>query len=104
MFRRELKARANLSDCGFLNSPIITGSCRFFRELSMKLLCNVGSVVSMVLIAVGFSWMWRLGLFGSGLSICILGLICGPSLAFGLYALHLRDRIAALERRAQERQ
>ena len=68
----------------------------------MKPLYTVGAIVSLVFVAVGLFWLWNLGLVGTGLSICILGLVCGPSLGFGLYLFHLRDRIASLEKRLQE--
>ena len=64
----------------------------------MKSLYAVGGLVSLLFVAVGFFWLWKLGLVGTGLSICIMGLVSGPSLGFGLYLFHLRDRIAALEK------
>ena len=39
-----------------------------------------------------------------GQALCILGLCAGVSLNLGLMVFQLRDRIAALEKRAQERQ
>jgi len=65
----------------------------------MKLLYPVGGLISLVFLAVGFFWLWKLGLTGTDLSLCILGLISGPVLAFGLYLLYLRDRIDAMEKR-----
>ena len=70
----------------------------------MKLLENVGAVVAVVLLTAGLLWLWKTVPMGGGLSIAILGLVSGPVLALGLYVLHLRVRIAALERRAQEHQ
>lgn len=67
----------------------------------MNLLQCVGGVVALVLTAVGLFWLWNLGLLGSGLSICIMGLISGPALGFGLYALQLSERIALLEKRGK---
>jgi hypothetical protein len=68
----------------------------------MKSLQNVGSIVSVVFVAVGLFWLWKLGPVGTGLSLCTLGLISGIALAFGLYLFHLRDRIVALEKRLPE--
>ena len=65
----------------------------------MNLLQCVGGVVALVLTTVGLFWLWKLDLLGSGLYICIMGLISGPVLGFGLYIFHLRDRITALEKR-----
>jgi len=68
----------------------------------MKLLSNVGAVVSLVFVAVGLLWLWTPGIFGRGQSLCILGLFSGFSLSVGLYVFHLRERITALEKRVQE--
>jgi hypothetical protein len=68
----------------------------------MKLLHNTVALVSLTLVAVGLFWLYRLGLLGSGLSICILALISAPVLSMGCYALHLCDRINALEKRLRE--
>jgi hypothetical protein len=65
----------------------------------MRQVYAVGGVVSLMFVAVGIFWLWKLGLFGTGLSICILGLVTGPSLGLGLYVFYLRDRIATLEKR-----
>jgi hypothetical protein len=68
----------------------------------MKLLHFTGAIASLVLVAVGVFWLCKLGLLGTGLSICILGLISGPALALGVFVFHLRDRIAALEKGARK--
>jgi hypothetical protein len=68
----------------------------------MKSLNAIGAVASLIFVAVGFFWLWNLGLMGTGLSFCILGLISGPTVAFGLYLFCLRDRIIALEKRLPE--
>ena len=61
-----------------------------------------GAIVSLLFVGLGFFSFFQLGLLGTGLSVCILGLISGPSLALGLYVFQLRERIAALEKRCQE--
>jgi hypothetical protein len=67
----------------------------------MKLLYTVGAAASLVFVAVGLFWLVKSNLLGTGLSICILGLISGPCLGVGLYLFHLRDRIDALEKRLE---
>ena len=68
----------------------------------MKLISNVGGVVSVILIAVGFFLLLKLGLFGKDLGICIVALVAAPTLSLGLYVFVLRQRIAALENRVPE--
>jgi hypothetical protein len=70
----------------------------------MKLLQNVGAIVSIGLVAAGMFWLWKLDMFGTDLSICILALIAAPSLSLGLYVFQLRARIAALEKHVREAQ
>lgn len=65
----------------------------------MKLVSNVGGVVSLICVAVGFFLLLKLGLFGKDLGTSILALIAAPSLSLSLYVLVLRQRIAALEER-----
>jgi len=68
----------------------------------MKLLQRLGAIASLLFVSFGLFSFISLGLLGTGLSVCILGLISGPCLAFGLYVFQLRARIAALEQRSQE--
>jgi hypothetical protein len=68
----------------------------------MKLISNVGGVVSVILIAVGFFLLLKLGLFGKDLGICIVALVAAPTLSLGLYVFVLRQRIAALENRVRK--
>jgi len=68
----------------------------------MKLLCAVGGLVSLVLVATGFFWIWKLGLLGSGMDICVTAFPAGLSLSLGLYVLHLRGRISTLEKTLRE--
>ena len=69
----------------------------------MKLILNVGGVVSLMLVAVGFLLLLKLGLMGKDLGTSILALIAAPCLSLGLYVFGLRQRIAALEERVAER-
>ncbi len=68
----------------------------------MKPLQNVGAIVSLVLAAVGLFWLWQPGMFATGQVLCILGLFSALSLSLGLYVFHLRDRIAAMEKRLRD--
>jgi hypothetical protein len=63
----------------------------------MKFLWSIGAITSLVLVATGLFWLWKLGFLGSGLSSCILGIICGSYLSMALYAFRLRERLASLE-------
>jgi len=68
----------------------------------MKLVSNVGGVVSLIFVAVGFFLLLKLGLFGKDLGICIVALVAAPTLSLGLYVFVLRQRIAALEDRVRK--
>jgi hypothetical protein len=68
----------------------------------MTLFYNVVGIVSLVFVAVGFLSLWKLGWYGTGQDICLLAFPAAIALGFGVYILHLRDRIAALEKRARE--
>jgi hypothetical protein len=65
----------------------------------MKLISNIGGVVSLICVAVGFFLLLKLGLVGKDLGTCIVALIAAPSLSLGLYVFVLRQRIVALETR-----
>ena len=68
----------------------------------MKLISNVGGVISLMLVAVGFLLLLKLGLMGKDLGTSILALIAAPCLSLGLYVFGLRQRIATLENRVRE--
>ena len=68
----------------------------------MKLISNVGGVVSLICVGVGFLLLLKLGLFGKDLGTCIVALVAAPCLSQGLYVFALRQRIAALEERVQK--
>jgi hypothetical protein len=68
----------------------------------MKLISNVGGVVSVILIAVGLFLLLKLGLFGKDLGTCIVALVAAPCLSLGLYVFGLRQRIASLEKSVRE--
>ena len=68
----------------------------------MKSLYTVGAILSMVFVALGLCWLYQPGVFSIGESVCILGIFSGLALNVGLQIFHLRDRIAALEKRVQE--
>ena len=68
----------------------------------MKLISNVGGVVSLILVAVGFLLLLKLGLLGKDLATSILALIAAPCLSLGLYVFGLRQRIASLEKSVRE--
>jgi hypothetical protein len=70
----------------------------------MKLLQSVGGIVSMLFAAQGFFWLWKLGWFGSGMGLCVMAFPAAIALSFGCYFLHLRGRIATLEKRLRERE
>ena len=64
----------------------------------MKLVSNVGGVVSLICVAVGFFLLLKLGLFGKDLGICIVALVAAPSLSLGLYVFVLRQRSLLLRK------
>jgi hypothetical protein len=67
----------------------------------MKVLYNLGAIVSILFAAVGAVKAWQLGP-GSSLSIAILAFPAAIALSFGLYIFQLQCRIAALEKRLRE--
>jgi hypothetical protein len=69
----------------------------------MKLLQKAGAIASLVFVAVGFYWLWQPGTFSQNQIKSILGLLCAVAVSLGLYVFHLRDRIAALEKRREDR-
>jgi len=67
----------------------------------MKLLVNVGAVVALVFVVVGFVKVWHLGP-GSDLSIALFAFPAALALSVGPYVFRLRARIAALENRSPQ--
>jgi len=65
----------------------------------MKIVSNIGGVVSLICVAVGLLLLLKLGLVGKDLGTCIVALVAAPSLSLGLYVFVLRQKIAALETR-----
>lgn len=103
MQQASAKGLRDLSYGRFSNSPITIGIyLPVFEELPMKLLCNTAAIASLVFVAVGFFWLWKLDMFGSDLSMCILALIAAPTLSLGCYVFQLRARMAALEKQVRE--
>jgi hypothetical protein len=87
-------------------NKFLTASAVSFPETQdggqMKLFQRLGAIASLIFVGVGFFWFFKLRLLGTGLSLCVLGLISGPCLAMALYLIELRSRIAALEKRCEE--
>jgi hypothetical protein len=64
----------------------------------MKLLQRIGSIVSLAFVGVGFFQLYRLGIYGGGVSSLCAASGCAFALCLTLYVFHLRDRIIALEK------
>ena len=65
----------------------------------MKLLFNVGAAVSLLLVACGGFFAWKVIMFQGNLSRCIWCFASAFALSITLYVFCLRDRIAVLEKR-----
>jgi hypothetical protein len=68
----------------------------------VKIPYNLGAILALLIMAVALVLYWRGGLYrlyNGDLGICILALVCAPTLALMLYMLRLRERIDALEKR-----
>jgi len=68
----------------------------------MKLLCNIGAVVSMLLVTCGGIFAWKVIMFHAKLPLCLWCFASAFALSISLYAFSLRDRIAALEKRLND--
>jgi hypothetical protein len=68
----------------------------------MKLLSDIGGLTSLVLAALALVNLWSVVRFRLDVAICIWAFVSSIGLGFGLYALNLRNRIAALEKRLPE--
>lgn len=69
----------------------------------MNRLYNCGAIVSLLLVALGLYFLWPVAHSSSDLAYCIVFLAGAPSISLAVYAFSLRDRIAALEKRQQEK-
>jgi hypothetical protein len=61
------------------------------------------AIVSLLLTAAGLYFLWPVAHFSGDLAACIAFLAGAPSISLTVYAFSLRDRIAALEKRPQEK-
>jgi hypothetical protein len=69
----------------------------------MKLLSVIGAVGMLAFVALALFKLRSVFLFRADVAICVWAFASSLGLAFGLYAVSLRNRIAALERRLSER-
>jgi hypothetical protein len=67
----------------------------------MKLVNNVAAIVSLVFVALGVFWLWKLGWHSTVQDRCILLFLVALALNFTLYVFYLRARIIALEKQLQ---
>jgi hypothetical protein len=67
----------------------------------MKLVNNLGAIVSLVLVGTAISWLCKLDWRSTPQDRCILLFLIALALNFTLYVFHLRARIIALEKQLQ---
>jgi hypothetical protein len=80
----------------------LSASFRQFGGIPMKLLCNIGAVVSMLLVTCGGIFAWEVIMFHAKPPLCLWCFGSAFALSISLYTFSLRDRIDVLEKRIND--
>jgi hypothetical protein len=70
----------------------------------MKLFSGIGGVLSLAFVGFALANLWSVALFRKDVAQCIWAFASALGMSFGLYAVYLHQRIAALEKRLTERE